>query len=277
MGFLLVDLTGQGLPVSFPAFTAPDGSKSTGGGIIGVAMPERSRVGAMPVGPDERSRVGVHMRLDTKLGASAIADHYLSQITALTWKETLRKDQPSLSVVRFRAGTDKDPLVGLLTVVPFPDKQNALVAIDLIQSRAPWRSSSSGPGGRGVGTGAAPAPAFEIQLEDFSQSEHQFSATIRLPPGVTRLEERGGGGGPDFFQEDCRLETTSSPAALMSFIEPQITRIGWAVDVRAGDAVQAITKFKSPPGGDSTAIIYITMMPGSTETSVLVAVVRNRR
>lgn len=79
----------------------------------------------------------------------------------------------------------------------------------------------------------------------------------------------------DSSHTETRLETSASPAELMKIVESQIIPRGWTVDVRAGDAVQAVTKFNPLWGGDSTALLLVTSLrPG--EVSIILNVYRNR-
>lgn len=272
-GFLFVDLAGQGLPVNLPEFTLPPGATQVSAGANGIAIPGRTR--SVPVSqPDGRSRINAHWRLATTAAATAITNHYLKQLLTLNWQETFRQDQRGINVVRFRTGSKDDVMVGLLTVVPFPDNQQTVVAIDLLRSKPPQRARGGGAGAAAGGAG------FTIELRDISQSEQKFPGTIRLPATVTAMEMRGNGSGsPDFSQAECRLETSSSPQALMQAIEPQIVAAGWPVDARVGGSgsIHAITKFSAPKGGNSTAILYITPMAAVGEMDLLLMVVRNFR
>jgi hypothetical protein len=83
------------------------------------------------------------------------------------------------------------------------------------------------------------------------------------------------GGAMDASRTETRLDTVLSPAGLMKIMEPQITTRGWAVDVRAGDTIQAATKFNPVWVGDSTAVLLVTRLP-TGEVSVILNVARNR-
>jgi hypothetical protein len=84
------------------------------------------------------------------------------------------------------------------------------------------------------------------------------------------------GGSLDASHTESRLEASFSPADLMKIIEPQITHRAWTVDLRGGDAVQAFTKFDPLWGGDSTALLVVTSLPGTAELSIVLNVYRNR-
>jgi hypothetical protein len=157
--------------------------------------------------------MGAYYRLETEMPASAVADHYVQQLTALGWKPKLTQNQLSFALVRFSGQSPSGPFIGILTVVPTT---------------------------------------------------------------VTRVEELMRGGSQDSSHAETRLDTFDSPAALMKIIEPQFAARGWMVDGRAGDAVQAITKFSPLVAGDSTALLMLTSLPGTREVSLILNVVRNR-
>jgi len=212
-------------------------------------------------------------RLRTTMSASAIADHYQKQLVAMAWKPTLSPKPSSMALVRFAAGSTDDPLVGILTVVPFAQQQSALVMVDLLRARPRTAMGGRMTGARGGGAGTP--TEVPILLPDASVSEIPFPESVRLPQPINRVDQLVWGGSPDSSHTDTRLETFASPAELMKIIEPQITSRSWTADVRAGDAVQAVTKFNPLWGGDSTALLLVTALR-TGEVSIVLNVYRNR-
>jgi hypothetical protein len=212
-------------------------------------------------------------RLQTTMSASAIADHYLPQLVAIGWKPTLSPKPSSMALVRFSAGSTDDPLVGILTVVPFAQQQSALVMIDLVRARP--RTSMSGRLSGAAGGGAGTPAEVPILFPDASVSEIPFPESVHLPQPVNRVEQLVWGGSPDASHTETRLETFASPADLMKIMESQITPRGWTIDVRAGDPLQAVTKFNPLWVGDSTALLFVTSLRAG-EVSIILNVYRNR-
>jgi hypothetical protein len=141
--------------------------------------------------------------------------------------------------------------------------------------RARPRTAFSGRTEGARGGGAGTPLEVPILLPDVSVSEIPFPESVRLPQPVTRVEQLARGGSMDSSHTETRLETSASPAELMKIVESQIIPRGWTVDVRAGDAVQAVTKFNPLWGGDSTALLLVTSLrPG--EVSIILNVYRNR-
>jgi hypothetical protein len=226
-------------------------------------------------GPDAFGGLTGHAayRLQTTMSASAIADHYVPQLVATGWKPTLSPKPSSMAIVRFSAGSTDDPLIGILTVVPFAQQQSALVMVDLIRARPP--TPMSGRLGGAAGGGAGTPAEIPILLPDASVSEIPFPESVRLPQPANRVEQLVRGGSPDSSHTETRLETFASPAELMKIMESQIMPRGWIVDVRAGDPLQAVTKFNPLWVGDSTALLLVTSLrPG--EVSIMLNVYRNR-
>jgi hypothetical protein len=179
-----------------------------------------------------------------------------------------------MALVRFSAGSTDDPLVGILTVVPFSQQQSALVMVDLLRARPRTPMSGRMAGARGGGAGT-PAEV-PILLPDASVSEIPFPESVRLPQPVNRVDQVVWGGTVDSSHTETRLETFARPADLMKIMESQITPRGWTVDVREGDAVQAVTKFNPYWGGDSTALLLVTSLP-TGDVSIILNVYRNKR
>ena len=142
--------------------------------------------------------------------------------------------------------------------------------IDVMRAR-PRTPMSGRPGGGGAGDPAE----IPILLPDASVSEIPFPESVRLPQPVNRVEQLVWGGSVGSSHTETRLETFVTPAELMKIMESQVTPRGWTVDIRAGDAMQAVTKFNPVWGGDSTALLLVTSLR-TGEVSIILNVYRNR-
>lgn len=207
----------------------------------------------------ERSASGGHVRLETAIRPEVIVDHYVTELSALGWRPTLRQVDPALAIVRFAVGRDNDPLTGLLTVVPFAGTGNTLVAVRLVRSRMSlWFTPRRGSGGaneRG-GVRAASLPLYGLQ------------SPLSLPDAVLRAERRDGGGQPDIRYAGARIETFMSVQALWGALEPQFSTVGWTTSARLGDPVQSAARWTSPDGRLSEVVI-ITALPAVGEIDVV--------
>lgn len=265
IGTSAASVLGNQVPSNFPRFTAPATANIVSVHGYGGGLPTQ------PASSDPVFAMGAYYRLTTTLAAGTVGDHFAKQLTSLGWQAMLRQDHGQLSLVRFASGSGNERFIGMLTAVTFPATENALVAIDLMRPRLAL-------GGRSGGGGAGRMTELTISLPDATTSEVPFPESARLPAtAASRVEEIIRGGAFDSSHTETRLNSTSTPADLMKIIERQITARGWAVDLRAGDSMQAVTKFNPVVGGDSTAILILTALPGTSEVSVILNVLKNRR
>lgn len=206
-------------------------------------------------------------RLQTTLSSSALAEHYVQQLSAVGWKPSFSEITRSIALARFSVDSPEAQMIGILAVVPFPETQSGAVSIELLRS---------GPQGRSGGAGARASTDVWIPLPDTSVSKIPFPESVHLPPTVSEVHQLMWGGTIDASHTETRFDTFASMAELMKIIEPQVIARGWTLDVRTGDALQAATKFNSPKGGDSTALLLLTSLPGIGKASAMLNVYRNR-
>jgi hypothetical protein len=204
---------------------------------------------------------GSSYRLKTTMSSEAIVTHYTRLLGALGWKQTFRAVDPQLGVVRFISAPSTDPMTGTLTVVPFGTTGEVVVAVRLVRSHAPWRS-------RGGGAGANARSVGTVELVgDFAP----FARTLTLPSSVHQAERRGGGGSPDYYRGEIRLETLATTSALMDRLFEQVDGPDWVRDVRVGDSMQTVTRrtWKSDRG--RSEVWMLTSMAGVDQVDLVVA------
>jgi hypothetical protein len=213
-------------PIVIPILAAPAlasiQSRGGHGALEGNVRPLPYEVGLNP----GMSSAEWHYRLRADMTAPQIAEHYLPLLVAHGWRPTLRQFESMLALARFSVGSETDPLIGTLTVVPFAATTGqTLVSVRLARSRAPWRGTGRSGGANGL-----------------SLSFGQLTAPLRFPTAVTQAEPRGGGTSGEVRHYELRLQTRMSPAALMTDLESQLEQERWKVDARAGDAIQTIVR-----------------------------------
>jgi hypothetical protein len=195
-----------------------------------------------------------HHRLRTDMTAPQVAEHYLPQLVAHGWKPTLQQFDQMLSFARFSVGSETDPLVGTLTVVPFAATTGqTLVSARLARSRAPWRGTGRSGGANGLSLSFGP-----------------LTAPLQFPTAVTRAEPRGGGASGEFRYYELRLQTRMSPAALLTDLESQLEPERWKVDARAGDATQAIVRRSDARFSE---LWMLTSMPDTGEIDAVLTII----
>ena len=245
-------------PVVIPILTAPPTasiqSRGGHGAFEGNKRPLPYEVGLNP----GMSSAEYHYRLRTDMPAPQVAEHYLPQLVAHGWKPTLRQFDSILALARFSVGSETDPLIGTLTVVPFAATGQTLVSVRLARSRAPWRGT-----GRSGGTSG------------LRMSFGQLTAPLQFPTAVTQAEPRGGGTSGEVRHYDLRLQTRISPAALLTHLESQLEHESWKVDARAGDAIQAIVRRSDVRG--FSEVWMLTSMPDTGEIDAGLTVIAGGR
>jgi hypothetical protein len=206
----------------------------------------------------EMSATGGHVRLETAVPAAGVVDHYVSQLSAIGWKPTLRQVDPTFGLVRFAVGSDDDPLTGLLTVMPFASGGHTIVAVRLVRSRTPWSYGSRRGGGGASERGGAPPPSFILYASE---------PRLTLPDAVLRAERRDGGGLPDIRYAGARIETFMSVQALWDSLVAQIPNGNWTTTAQLGDPVQSAVR-RTSPDGHLSEILIITGLPAAREVDV---------
>ena len=245
-------------PIVIPILAAPPvasvGSSGGHGALEGNVRPLPYEVGLNP----GMSSAEYHYRLTTDMTAPQVAEHYLPQLVAHGWQPTLRQFEPRLAFARFSAGSATDPLIGTLTVVPFPETRQTLVSVRVARSRTPWRGT-----GRAGGVGG------------LMMAFGRLTAPLQFPAAVTQAEPRGGGASGEVQHYDLRLQTRMSPAALLTDLESQLERETWKVDARAGDSIQAIVRRSDVRG--FSEVWMLTSMLDSGEIDAALTVIASGR
>jgi hypothetical protein len=242
-------------PVVIPILAAPAlasiQSRGGHGALEGNIRPLPYEVGLNP----GMSSAEYHYRLKTDMTAPQVAEHYLPQLVGHGWKPAFRQFDSMLALARFSVGSETDPLIGTLTVVPFAATGQTLVSLRLARSRAPWRGTAR-PGGVRMSFGELTAP-------------------LLFPTAVTQAEPRGGGTSGEVRHYALRLQTRMSPAALLKDLESQLEHETWKVDARAGDSTQAIVRRSDVRG--FSEVWMLTSMLDSGEIDAALTVIASGR
>jgi len=203
------------------------------------------------------------------LTAQSLAEHYAKQLTSHGWTLAFKQFESKFANARSSATSSVGPLVGLLTVIPFPSGQT-MVSVGLINPAAPWRDA-----GRRGGGGAGASQAITLSFSDGSPIQ-LIPTSLQLPLTVTKAENRSGGGSPDYKYRDTRFQTTSAPGDLMALLLKQLPADGWSVDGMVSTPVHSITVRSSAATGTSQ-LWMLTAMPGTLDVDFRLAVLAHKR
>ena len=244
------------IPILAAPATASIQSRGGHGALEGNVRPLPYEVGLNP----GMSSAEYHYWLVTDMTAPQVAEHYLAQLVTHGWKPTLRQSDSTLALARFSFGSAADPLIGTLTVVPFPATGRTFVSARLARSRTPWRGTGRPAGADGL------VMAFG-----------QLTAALQFPAAVTQAEPRGGGGGGEVSHYDLRLQTKMAPTALLTHLESQLEQEDWKVDARAGDALQAVVRRSRVRLPVRSQVWMLTSMPDTGEIDAVLTLIAGAR